>query len=226
VAGASRENLVNMDTGGYCTATECLAIVLGDASFTVATRGAFSAMLSTGFRINWTAVDGTQPYVLYIALKGGSYRVGNFNTRTDGNDIQIATGLPFTPKGGLFFSANRAADTPGTATAEHRISIGAFDSATSRIAHCYWDQDGTAESAGRQALETDGIYANVDATPAVQGVGDVKTVESDGLVGVMDTPDVSANFVGFILFGNASAGATGSWGPLLGLQSHRLVRSA
>src|SRR4029453_8617330 len=78
----------------YHTATECLA--LHDSVTSINMRAAWTAMLSTGFRLNWSEVgSATQPYILGIALRGGSYKVGQVTTQIDTTTPIVVSSLGF-----------------------------------------------------------------------------------------------------------------------------------
>ena len=197
-AGATPENLVwaaYANVGSYCRLGESIAYV--DTSSNVGDRGRVTSWLSDGFRINWTELDAIAGRdCLYMALKGGQYKVGSFSTRTDGNDITVTPG--FEARGVVLVSACRAESTADADTSDGEISFGAFTSASARVGTTLF-HDGTDS---QSAVEYDEAYVHIDTTPALVALGDVTAIGASTFTMVMDNPDDAANFVGYFAVGD------------------------
>lgn len=108
----------------------------GDCSLT--------SMNNDGFTLNVVHTD-TDP-VYFLAIKGGSWNVGNFLATNSSEPVtQTISGLGFQPKGLLLFGRGRAAGT--TATEDASICVGATDDThQSMLLAVDEDGDGTPDS--------------------------------------------------------------------------------
>lgn len=175
------------ETDGYSYSGELIAA--SSSANTINIREALVSFDSDGFTMNH--IEGTSSYVYhYIALKGGQYKVGTLNTRTDTNDIAI-TGVGFTPEAILFASSVRAQSTQDTLTANAALSFGAATSESERVACGVWSEDGLADSETSAGYHDAAVYMNV-RDDAVAALMDLKSKESDGFTCVMDTVEPTA----------------------------------
>lgn len=207
--GGANNGSSSMNTTSYCTAGECIAMPAANLS-TVTSRADFVSFLSNGFRINW-AESATSRRVHWVALKGGSYIVGNLLTQIDTTTDIVESGFGFQPSGALFVSHALAESTSDTMQDHDRLSIGAFDSISSRAAMGTLDEDALSDSEVTTASEFDEVYVNISTASAVQGLMDIKSVDSDGFICIMDDADPVQAFAWYAAFGSAAAagGATG-----------------
>lgn len=206
-AGGSNNNAGNAQTLSYCTDLECFAQY--DAAITsVVDRASYVSMLSNGFRINWDENTGaTADLIIFVALKGGNYRVDSLLTQTDTTTDIVKSGFGFTPVSALFVSHAKAESTINTAQDDDDWSTGAFSSTSLRVAMATSDDDAAATAIVSSATEHDEVYINLNAnTGAVEGLMDIKSIDSDGFTLIMDDADPSQAFVWFIAFGSASSG--------------------
>src|SRR3990172_8183627 len=139
--------------------------------------------------------------VHYLALKGGSYVVGDLLTSMTTGATITESGFGFSPKASLFLSHNKAQSTLDTSQAHDEVSIGAFSSTTARGAQCVFDEFGVADTDVGTAVEHDEVYCNLDTNMAVEGLMGVQSVNSDGFTLAMDDPDPAQSFVGYMAFG-------------------------
>lgn len=202
--GAGRDAQATTLTRTYCTAGECIALLTVATLNTTASRADFVSFLSNGFRLNWPERSSNR-YIFFLALKGGNYRVDNLLTRTDGNDI-AETGFGFQPTSALFLSHGQVESTSDTTQTQDRLAIGAFSSLTDRGAQAALDENAVADSEVTTAIEFDEVYANIKTDSTIDGLMDVKSIDSDGFTMVMDDADPSAAFVWYVAFGPAAAG--------------------
>lgn len=196
------------DTASYNYGGECVALFTN--ATTINFRAAFVSFLSNGFRLNWLEVDGsTQPYVVGLALKGGSYLVGNLLTQTDTVTTMVESGFGFQPTGVLLLSSTDAQSTQDSPGAHARMSIGAFTSPTNRGVQACMSQDASANSNAGSTVQHDACYARVTTAGALDALMDVQSVDSDGFTGIMDDADVAQAYVTYLAFGNAGVAFLG-----------------
>jgi hypothetical protein len=200
----SSDNQVTTSTAGYGYNGEAISYIVGSLGYG---RSSFVSFDNDGFTLNALETNSYQYYILYIALKGGQYSVGDILTRTDGNDISETVG--FQPVSLLFASANRALSTQDTATNDARISIGAATSTTNRATQAISDENNLADSETAHANYDSAVYSHViddDTT----GIMDLKSIESDGFTCVMDENDASACWVTYLAIGESPASSSSS----------------
>jgi len=192
----------------YCLAGECAAFMAAAMTSTT-DRGTFVAMLSNGFRINWTENAGAAQIIQYIAIKGPSVQIGDLLTMTDTTTDIVESGFGFAPVAAMFISHGKVASTSDTVQADDYLSMGAFSSTTARAAMGTMDDDAAGTAVVGTAVEHDEVYVHMPNTAAtVDGLMDIKTIDSDGFTCIMDTADVAQSFVWYFALGNTPA-ATG-----------------
>lgn len=204
-AGMSNDGSGSAVANGYGYDGECIAIPSSTANSTDG-RAAFNGFLSNGFSLNWLERSSTRR-VAFLALKGASFRVGNFTTQTDTTTPMVQSGFGFSPSAALLVSACRAKDTQDTPSDHSALSIGAFTSTSSRNAQAFLEEDGPTTMDVGVAIEYDSVYARIDsaAAKAIVGLMDVQSVDSDGFTTIMDDADPSAAFVWYLAVGPAAA---------------------
>lgn len=192
------------ETNRYGTSTDCIA--LPDATGgTLDARASGVSFITDGVRVNFGSRASTR-VIWVVLIKGCLFKVFESATRTDGNDIAI-TGLGGTPKGGLVFSHCAAESAAGTVDAHAGWSLGAWDSATSRRAASYWDEDNVATSEVAAGIEHDEVLLKISAADAVEALMDVKSVDADGVTFVMDTAEpTAASWFGGVIIGESAGG--------------------
>jgi hypothetical protein len=103
----------------------------------------FSQFLADGFRLSKTDSPAAATPIFYLALKGGYYDVGSFNSvTTTGN--QDVTSVGFQPRLVMLATQGRSASTAIGGTAE--LAFGAATSSTERGATWFEDPTGLADS--------------------------------------------------------------------------------
>lgn len=193
------------DTGTYCTDANCLGFI-GNPPTAIVSRATHVSMDADGFTLNWLERNSTR-YVFYLALKGGNYRVGNFLTQTDTVTDIAQTGFGFRPSAAMLISHLTTESASDTAQAEDRLSVGAFSSLSDRNAQAVFDEDNLADSEVTTAIELDEVYINIASTSVVQGLMDVKSIDSDGFTMIMDDADPGQNYVWYMAFGPGGSSA-------------------
>lgn len=161
------------------------------------------SMLSNGFRLNWTTVQGTGRICWVLCLKGGSYKVGTFNQAT-GTGVTSYSLTTFTPTGIIVGSFNNV--TSSAITASARVSIGAASGASER--GCIWsgDSDNVGDSIADQDLDrTKLIKMLTEGTPTVDAAGDLSAFNSDGISIDWTTADATARECIYLALGSTPA---------------------
>jgi len=199
VLNFSADNAGTTQTQRYNYNNEVVAMVATTGTYH---RERFVSFDDDGFTLNH--IEGlTTRYGLYIAFKGGYYKVDSINTRTDENDI-VKTGLGFSPKSLLFLSHNTILSTEDTVQANARLSIGAAISPTERAVMATSDENGLAASETAYANYDSAVYAHI-TDDAIVGLMDIKSIDVDGFTTVMDDPDPSAARVVFLAIGGVGS---------------------
>lgn len=200
--GGSNDGAANAQAMSYANDIECLAMF--DSGITVINdRAQYTSMLSNGFRINWIENTGaTADIYNYIAIKGGSFRVDSLLTQVDTTTDIVKSGFGFSPSSALFVSHGKSESAADTPQDDDEWSCGAFVDTTHRAAMAVSDDDAAGTAVVSSATEHDEIYININAsTGAIEGLMNIKTVDSGGFTCIMDDADPSQSFVWFIAFG-------------------------
>jgi hypothetical protein len=198
--GGAPSGQLTMDAKSYSYDGECLGAGNTSATFDISCRGTFVSMDSDGFTINWLELAAGS--YDYLCIKGGQWLIGSLLTQTDTSTDIVESGFGFTPKFGMFFSHTLPKSTQNVVDANWSNSVGAFDSASSRIAEASYMENATADSECDSAVEFDEVYINIGASDAVVGLMDIKSVDADGFTCIMDDADPAQAFVWYVAAGN------------------------
>lgn len=212
LTGGSDDAAATSITYSYCRAGECIANAYTD---TVPDRGNLTLWQATGFRINWTNVDGASLKYSALVMKGGRWQVGDSLTSTGTtNQVESTT---YVPVALLTGSANRAASSAGTVSATDERCVGAATSATSRWCAGVLDKDASAAADVGVSFQNTCFYCNQStaATIAIEGLADLVSFDATpSFTFVMDDADPVASFFFYLLAASAPA-AGGNKGPLI-----------
>lgn len=205
IAGGTDEASTTMDTGSYgIEGPEILAQPAAANPTVLQERAAFVQMNSNGFRINVLEENNDASRSIYLAIKGIQARVGSVLTQTDITTDIVASGFGFQPGGILFFSVAKAEHTQDAPTVYDTYSMGAATGVSERVAQGLIDENGTANAEITTAIEYDEVYINLDTAAAVQGLMDLKSIDSGGFTCIMDDADPSQTMVMYVAFGPAA----------------------
>lgn len=141
-------------TGGVQLTSKCMAII-GTASATSA-EADFVSMDADGFTLNWTTVDTSAYYFYYLAIKGGSWKVGSFNSATSTGN-QATTGVGFQPDGMFYMSRSLASSATFNVDTDSNHTLGIAKSSTARAT--IWS--GSADAA--DPMTTDNVLDRANA---------------------------------------------------------------
>jgi hypothetical protein len=208
MAAWDRDGITTAACGYAANALQCVSIL--ESSISLAWRGAFVSFLSNGFRINWVEVLTGGPYIFGLALKGGSYRVGDLTTSTTLNATMTESGFGFQPTGLFFFSACDVVTADNVVGTGARVALGAATSTTKRGTHTFGSLHSAATSNIAVGVEHDEAYQSANVTTgATDGLLDINSIDSGGFTGIMDDGDSIASFVGYLAVGNATTAFVG-----------------
>lgn len=199
----------NSATGSYSQLTECVALMASATSITF--RASFVSFLSNGFRLNWVEVTTGQPYIFGLALKGGSYLVGDISVPATLNATQVETGFGFQPSGALFLTDANTVPTADVSNTNLYASIGAMSSASNRGAQGWNSAHNTTTAQCTTAVDHDAVLV-VPGNAVVVGLVDVQSVESDGFTTIVDLAMGGAVSVWYLACGS-SGGAPAQKAP-------------
>jgi hypothetical protein len=219
LAGTSQDAADPTVTKSYCRRGESLVSFNGSAA--IDGRGYVSAKDADGFEITWNANPSDAKLFYFLAIKGGSFSVGDVLTQTDTTTDIVESGLAFQPVAGLLLSAGKAESAAGTLDDHFNISMGAFTSSSAENSQALRDAHNLATSATVGALDYDSSYLNIStSSAALDGEMGITSVDSGGYTARMTNADPAQAFVAHLLFGSAAAGGsnanlmTGKFGGL------------
>jgi len=205
IAGNSDDASAAMDTDLYGLSGECLAQIVV-AGGNPNARAQLTQFNTDGFRLNWIARGLTNRRSVFLAIKGGQWRAGEFtiNLGTVGNTATVS-GLPFAPKGVSIISAGVAESTAGTSSTNDRMLFGSGSSTSSRRAMGILDENATASSACEidTCIEYDAVMASPSTAGALLAAVDIDAVNSDGMRFIVDVAVTGTPWVGYLMFGDA-----------------------
>ncbi len=165
-------------------------------------RDSFVEFTVSGFKLNHLQnYAGVQRRIYFLAMQGGTYDVGAFNSRMDGNDITIAN-IGFQPKAVLFLSGNIPLTT-ASGIPNNRRSFGVATSTSSRLAFAnYSENTPTDDAESCDSGFTTEVYTNL-AHDAVISQMDIKSFDTTGITCVMDDVDVQENSITYLAIGDS-----------------------
>jgi hypothetical protein len=195
VIAGEDDSSATMDSGSYIFDNEFMAGQSTTNPLSIFARKQLVSMDANGFTFNQLELPQTAGSQWnYLAIKGGNWYVGDLLTQTDTSTTVTETGMAASPALIIMASANRAKSTQDTGTATGQMSIGAATSTSERMVLAIQDENGTANAELSRGVEYDAIYMNISTSDAVQGLGDISAINSDGFTFIMDDADPSQAF--------------------------------
>lgn len=184
----------------YFKTGECIG-GFNAAATNIEQRAQATAFLTNGVRLNYLEVGGTAMWNFYIAVRGGGYKVGSVQTRTDTTTSISITGSGFEPSAALFASAGIAESVADTPSDHNLLSIGMASGSGSQGAVLMRDTDaqGTNTACAR-AIDYSDVYLS-ESGAAIDGAMRLSSFDADGATLIMSDADPSARAVGYILLG-------------------------
>jgi hypothetical protein len=204
IAVASEDGRGTMDTWEQQRTDSCI-LLLDPTDGSQDAVVDFNQFLADGFRLSKSDPPGSSTSILYLALKGGYYRVGSFNSPiSTGN--QDVTGVGFEPKLLMLTTQGRQASTSINSTAE--IAFGTASSPADRGSTWFEDPDGLPDSDNeREILNTKVVQWRDRTSPNVfslRGSADLASFLSDGFRLSWSTVESTAREVIYVAFGGST----------------------
>ena len=198
------------DTYSMQRTDNAIAVLEEDGS-SVNTLADLTSFDADGFTVNKSA-NITTHNVHYLALKGGQYKVGNFNksTNTTTPVDQSVTDVGFRPVGLLMASFNLAAST--SIQTEARMSLGAADgppatNASASEGSTWWhDKHNVGTMDANQRTSTTKI-ATHGSQSTLSAEADFKSFDSGGFTLTWTTNNAVAEQILYVAFGHTSTSA-------------------
>ncbi len=209
MGGKAQNAQTTMNTSRMFYNNRCIALpatttnaVFWDASYT--------SMDSDGFTINIDTTDGSALLIGYLAIKGGSWKVGTETQKTS-TGTKATTGIGFTPKGVIFGST---VDTQTAGTADHyRMMFGASTGAANNTALFAGDSDNTANAVASTIMSSSKcivMATEAGASPTTQAEAAISSFASDSFTLDWTTADATARVFGYVAFGDTAVGGGSS----------------
>ena len=213
VCGNSDDGSLTMDTDEYPQSGECLAMIV-IAGGNPSARAQLTQFNAGGFRLNWIARGTTNRRYIFLALKGGQWKAGEYTIdATTLKATATVSGLPFRPEGICFISGQTAEPVAGTANGSDVVARGSAKSTTARRAASMRDQTGAADADITHFIEYDAVIVGPGSTAAGVLI-DLDAILSDGFRTIIDLQDAGASTVwwnGYLAFASAPATFDAAW---------------
>jgi len=162
----------------------------------------FSQFQTDGFRLSKTDPPAAATPIFYLALKGGYYDVGSFNSATTTGN-QDVTSVGFQPRLVMLATQGRSASTAIGGTAE--LAFGAATSSTERGATWFEDPTGLADSDNERETLNTKIIQWRDRTGAntftLRGSADFVSFLSNGFRVSWSNVETSGRQIIYVAFG-------------------------
>jgi hypothetical protein len=202
VVGNSDDASATMDTVSYARATECLAMIVV-AGGNPNARAVLSAFGTDTFTLNWTNRATTNRRYIYMAIKGGGWRVGSYTIRQDSGRTAAISNLPFILKGISFMGSMKTQSAAGTSTVQDRIGLGSASGLLERKAMGVLDENATASSEIDLAISHDSISSYPSATGTEQARQDLSVFGYNNftLTVEIDAGGPENEWMGYLAFG-------------------------
>jgi hypothetical protein len=202
VVGNSDDGSDPMDTDGYARASECLAMIVV-AGGNPNARAVLSAFGTDQFTLNWTNRGTTNRRYIYMAIKGGGWRVGSYTIRQDAGRTAAITGLPFILKGISFMGAMKTQAAAGTATVQDRIGLGSASGLLARKSMGVLDVNNIATSNVTTRVSYDSISSYPSTTGGEQARQDLDAFGYNNFTAIVEIDEGGPDneWMGYLAFG-------------------------
>jgi hypothetical protein len=166
-------------------------------------RAVLSAFGTDQFTLNWTNRGTTNRRYIYMAIKGGGWRVGSYTIRQDSGRTAAISNLPFILKGISFMGSMKTQSAAGTSTVQDRIGLGSASGLLQRKAMGVLDENATASSEIDLAISHDSISSYPSATGTEQARQDLSVFGYNNftLTVEIDEGGPENEWMGYLAFG-------------------------
>lgn len=163
----------------------------------------FVSMDPTGFTLNYTTAGGSAPYI-YIALKGGQYRIGSFTKRTSAG-TQAVTGVGFQPTGLMLFSHNSTAANGTVETLDPAASLSIGAASGANVNGTVWMHERTIINTDVNMISHNNLVMRMGASNngiTDYGQATLSSFDAAGFTLNWSTSDATARRVLYLAMGN------------------------
>lgn len=192
------------DYAGY--GGDCIGQIILQGGNTLSGRAQLTQFGTDNFRLNWLARATTSRRSIFLAIKGGRWKVGSLTINYSVlNSTAAVSGLAFTPKGMNCLTAWRAANTAGAAGTTDLVCWGCGTSTTDRFALASRENSGEATANATFAShEHDQVLTDISVTGTKPGSIDISAMASDGFTLIVDDASGSTTdaWVGYMTWGD------------------------
>jgi hypothetical protein len=171
-------------------------------------RANISAIVGRVVTLNWAVVSGggNREHIV-LAIYGGQWHCGEFDTTTAGNPI-VEAGIPFSPTAGVdLHSDTKNQSAVNTPTATDERVLGGWDSSGNQRSLTIEDSNGVVGSTRiSTAIQFDSIYASTNgaAGPAIDARITYTSTQANGFTLQQPTSDGAGRCVYYIAAGDTN----------------------
>jgi hypothetical protein len=191
----------NPTSRGYGLSGECLANKTLTAG-QVSARASWTQWNTNGFRLNWAERANTGRKYIALALKGGSWAVGETTLAVGtGGATTTISGLGFAPIGVALVSIFDVESTSDTTIIPGRLSLGTGSSPSARRAMYVQANDSGSTAQIRLAIEYDSILVATDTSGITNRTIDLNAMSAGGFQLIVDTAaGATTIWIGYVTF--------------------------
>lgn len=206
IVGNQDDGSATADADSYAQTGECVAMI-AVAGGNATARAQLTAFTSNAFTLNWIVRAVTARKSIFLAIKGGRWRAGNYllNNTVVGNRASVFD-LPFRPIGLCFLSILSAVLTAGISTPLDQMMLGTATAENSRRCWGGISDDGTANAQVALSVQYDQTLTMINAFAATVADYDLVVLLDQGFTSIVDTAwGAGDEWQGYLAFGSGPA---------------------
>jgi hypothetical protein len=206
IVGNSDDASDPTDTDGYSYEGQCVSMIPVAGGANTNASATLSAWGTNQFTLNWSARATSNRRYIYLAIKGGKWRAGDYaiDSTTVGNTASV-TGLPLDLVGISFFSRDTAISTVNTTTADNILLFGSASGTASRRALGVNSDNGVDPTVVNTIIRYDACLAAPTFGGAVNTLYDISVFGTNNFTVIVDDAGTVATVQQYYLaFGNTS----------------------
>jgi len=208
--GSAEDATADSTTRSYAAVDACLFM---RSNAGLGQRAVFVQPNVDGFRLNWTHADTSLP-VLFLAIKGGSWRVGNALTATSVSNI-VQSGFGFAPKAVMVASHGLTTWNSALVESNDRARILGAADATTESGHLTFEQNGRGTSNVFVGIRFDEILSTRSNSAILGRMGRL-SLDADGITFNQTDADTAARRFWYVACGDQAQIGIASKMTLLG----------
>jgi hypothetical protein len=202
-AYGSNDNVATTDTESYNRSDKFIAHINSAFTGNLTGQASISAISGNKVTLNWdvTQGGGVREHIV-LAVRGGSWRVGKFDTVVAVAPIVIGS-LGFGPIGATFVSTTQAQSANNVTDSRDERVLGAFDAASNQRSLSIEDSTALATSRISTVVQFDSVYAscNGSAGPSIDVRATLTSIQKNGFTLSQTDSYDSGRVVYYVAFG-------------------------